>query len=772
MATKFIVQLSLKCCLVYALLIVLNNGSNVKASVINSSGSTTTRCNRHPTDTSSPKTSGDNGYKIQIVGNPEKYVPGESYTVKLNGFKTPVSVQKFNGFTLVVEPKIETQNSQDIGKFEILGDVFTKFSDNCPNAVTETSSMVKDEIQVVWVAPKVRSGCVVFKATVVEYKDKWLMDDGGLTKELCPEEENNDGGENEVVNECCACDDAKYEVTFQGLWSRNTHPKNFPQNSWLTHFSEIIGASHSPEYTMWANGMDASEGLETVAETGITGVMEGEMKQQSHYIRTIIKARGLIYPNLNGSTYAVFRVDKKHHLMSLVSMIGPSPDWVTGVSRVELCLKNCSWVTHRSIDLYPWDAGTDSGILYTSLDEPTSPKDQIRRITTTYPSNPESPFFDPSGEPMKPVAKLTLIRQRLYEKSCDGSSTDSNEDVTTESTIWPFSIDDTRMQCRVSDWSAYTPCSSTCGEGMRMRSRYYLDSMKAQMFSCATELVQKAKCVSEVDCQAIACAVTQWSPWGKCSVTCGKGTRTRRRNYKNVTGVKQCLLNLMEKEPCMANIHFCEHQEDPLCETTQWSEWSPCMTTCGTGMKLRTRIYLKPVAQGICTINLKEEANCTAERASCILGIEEASEICTQPKVVGPCRGHFSRWYFDTVKRTCLQFSYGGCRGNQNNFKHYEECKQLCDVVKLDLRQQVPLDSPTLATYSLLHNANAGQPVDCQWKWAQWSPCSASCGLGHKTRHKIIKVHPQNGGKECPRRTGAQRRQCNKPCQSEEIPKF
>ena len=28
-----------------------------------------------------------------------------------------------------------------------------------------------------------------------------------------------------VVEPCCACDEAKYEVIFEGLWSRHTHPK-------------------------------------------------------------------------------------------------------------------------------------------------------------------------------------------------------------------------------------------------------------------------------------------------------------------------------------------------------------------------------------------------------------------------------------------------------------------------------------------------------------------------------------------------------------------
>jgi len=36
----------------------------------------------------------------------------------------------------------------------------------------------------------------------------------------------------------------------------------------------------------------------------------------------------------------------------------PSPDWIVGLSKENLCLPNCSWVANRVIDLYPWDIGT------------------------------------------------------------------------------------------------------------------------------------------------------------------------------------------------------------------------------------------------------------------------------------------------------------------------------------------------------------------------------------------------------------------------------
>lgn len=85
---------------------------------------------------------------------------------------------------------------------------------------------------------------------------------------------------------------------------------------------------------------------------------------QSDSIRTIIKARGLSYPNNTGKTFAVFRVDSIHHLVSFVSMIYPSPDWFVGIASLELCKSDGSWVESKAIDLYPWDAGTDKGITY------------------------------------------------------------------------------------------------------------------------------------------------------------------------------------------------------------------------------------------------------------------------------------------------------------------------------------------------------------------------------------------------------------------------
>ncbi|VDO02344.1 unnamed protein product [Rodentolepis nana] len=52
--------------------------------------------------------------------------------------------------------------------------------------------------------------------------------------------------------------------------------------------------------------------------------------------------------------------------------------------------------------------------------------------------------------------------------------------------------------------------------------------------------------------------------------------------------------------------------------------------------------------------------------------------ICLLPKDIGPCRASQIRWTHDAATNTCIEFTYGGCRGNQNNFESKEACEAKC----------------------------------------------------------------------------------------------
>ena len=111
----------------------------------------------------------------------------------------------------------------------------------------------------------------------------------------------------------------------------------------------------------------------------------------------------------------MFRVDPRHHLMSLVAKLSPSPDWFLGVDSLELCLANGSWIEEKQLNVYLWDAGTDAGTTYRNPQRlPLLPPHGIRQISSQYPAVDSSPFFDVNQTKIKPFARIRVHRQQMY----------------------------------------------------------------------------------------------------------------------------------------------------------------------------------------------------------------------------------------------------------------------------------------------------------------------------------------------------------------------
>ncbi|GMH43260.1 hypothetical protein BSKO_11182 [Bryopsis sp. KO-2023] len=73
--------------------------------------------------------------------------------------------------------------------------------------------------------------------------------------------------------------------------------------------------------------------------------------------------------------------------------------------------------------------------------------------------------------------------------------------------------------------------------------------------------------------------------------------------------------------------------------------------------------------------NFTTRENCVA---SCGGPPPPPVDICKLPAVTGPCRAAIPRWFFNSLSGQCERFTYGGCRGNKNNFQTIEECKKAC----------------------------------------------------------------------------------------------
>ncbi|XP_077538142.1 uncharacterized protein LOC144150174 isoform X2 [Haemaphysalis longicornis] len=50
--------------------------------------------------------------------------------------------------------------------------------------------------------------------------------------------------------------------------------------------------------------------------------------------------------------------------------------------------------------------------------------------------------------------------------------------------------------------------------------------------------------------------------------------------------------------------------------------------------------------------------------------------LCNQPVKVGPCKASIPRWYFNGDN--CVEFLWGGCKPNKNNFRTREICQRRC----------------------------------------------------------------------------------------------
>ena len=170
---------------------------------------------------------------------------------------------------------------------------------------------------------------------------------------------------------------AEYEVTFDATWSSATHPGAFPSGA---HFSPLIGGTHNDGYQVWQPGGTASPGIEVMAETGSIGTLIAEVQAAitAGTAGEVVGGPGI--PVSPGQAVTTFTVSDAFPLISLTTMLAPSPDWFVGVHDVAL-LGSTGWVDELTVDLYAYDAGTDSGTGFGSPNQNTNPQDPIQLQT-------------------------------------------------------------------------------------------------------------------------------------------------------------------------------------------------------------------------------------------------------------------------------------------------------------------------------------------------------------------------------------------------------
>lgn len=181
---------------------------------------------------------------------------------------------------------------------------------------------------------------------------------------------------------------ASYDIVFESIWDSESNDAlsgcstiSLPDGA---HWSSLVGATHASANTFLEMGQMASAGIESVAETGSFGTFQTEVSSNSDADQ-FINGGGL--GTAKGTISIIdLQVSENYPLLTLASMIAPTPDWFIAINSYDL-RNGGSWVSTATIDLFPYDAGTEEGNDYKLSNPDTNPQGIITSRSNTTPFN-------------------------------------------------------------------------------------------------------------------------------------------------------------------------------------------------------------------------------------------------------------------------------------------------------------------------------------------------------------------------------------------------
>ncbi|XP_068596614.1 spondin-2b [Brachionichthys hirsutus] len=293
---------------------------------------------------------------------------------------------------------------------------------------------------------------------------------------------------------CMASEPAQYRLTFTGKWSPAAFPKQYPVYRPPAQWSNIVGVTHSSDYHIWQRNGFASNGVKEFAEKGEAWTLMKEVEAAGERIQSvygIFSAPAVVRGT--GQMNTEFEVFSRHSYLSFIVRIVPSPDWFVGVDSVDLC-DGDHWKENASLELFPYDAGTDSGFTFSSPNFDTVPQDKITQITSSFPSHPANSFFYPRLKHLPPIAKVMLTKikksNQIFSLTVESNQLPIGNEIEDKLTSTP-------LDCEVSPWSPWGLCKGKCGDsGVKHRTRYVIMHAANNGVACPL-LEEERKCAQD-----------------------------------------------------------------------------------------------------------------------------------------------------------------------------------------------------------------------------------------------------------------------------------
>uniref|UniRef100_A0A6I8P7K2 Adhesion G protein-coupled receptor B2 n=1 Tax=Ornithorhynchus anatinus TaxID=9258 RepID=A0A6I8P7K2_ORNAN len=131
------------------------------------------------------------------------------------------------------------------------------------------------------------------------------------------------------------------------------------------------------------------------------------------------------------------------------------------------------------------------------------------------------------------------------------------------------------------EWSQWSVCSLTCGQGLQVRTRSCVSSPYGTL--CSGPLREARTCNNTATCPVHG-LWEEWGPWSLCSRTCGRGARSRTRScVPPQHGGKACQGPELQTRLC--NLAACPVEGQWL----EWGPWTRCSVSCANGTQQRSR---------------------------------------------------------------------------------------------------------------------------------------------------------------------------------------